>query len=307
MPAQYVKQHIVPKRYLDRFSFDNGNVPIIGTRLNGKGKPQFFTAKTSDVGYIKNYYDVTDKEDTKYWEHYFANQIDTLCGTELENIISTATLSRNNIVILKSKEKSVLAKLIMAQMMRVPNSIEHVKQIYAKSIDNVRTEAFATLPKPILDRYGDQIQKMSFSEQWQKEQFLNHSFSPENFDRYCKLMEERIWVLYVNAFSKEMPFVTSDNPVLVEAVGSNKMGLFHNGLANPATCIFFPISPSIAVASYACNGFVGIVAAELDGKKFILDDLKYIMDKNIKVIEQSFQHSFVPQTLYNELTNKING
>lgn len=302
MAAQYVKQHIVPKRYLDRFAFDGGKVPVIGTRLNRKNKPSFFTASTSDVGYIKNYYDVTDKDDPKYWEHFFAEQIDTICGTPLGNLISTVTLSSNEFV-LGHDEKEILAKLIMAQIMRVPDSMNYVKEIYARTINNTKKEALETLPKVLRDKYGKQIQNMSFSEQWQKEQFLNHSFSPENFERYCNLMEDRIWVVYVNVFSKNMPFVTSDNPVLVEGLGNNKKGLFQNGLANPATCIFFPISPSIAVASYARNGFVGIVADEFDGKKLLLDDLKFIIDKNIKIIEQSFQHSFVPETLYKELTN----
>lgn len=302
MAEQFVKQHIVPKRYLDRFAFDGRNGPVIGTRLIKNGTPYFFTASTSDVGYIKNFYDVTDKGDPKYWEHYFAEQIDTLCGTVMGNLIATVTLSGKDAIVLGNNEKGNLAKLIMAQIMRVPESIAQVKSIYVRTIDNVKKEAMSALPKVLLDKYGDKIQNMNFSEQWQKEQFLNHSFSPENFGRYCKLLENRIWVVYVNALSEDMPFVTSDNPVLVEGIGRNTIGLFHNGLADPATCILFPISPSIAIASYSKSGFIGIAAEELNGKKLIIDDLPYIMDKNIKIIDQSFRHAFVPQVLYNKLT-----
>lgn len=301
MENKYVKQHIVPKRYLDRFAFGGDKVPVIVTRLNGE-IPSFFMASTSDIGYIKNYYDVTDKDDSKYWEHFFAKQIDTLCGTPLGNVISTVTLSNNEFV-LGNDEIKIIAKIVMAQIMRVPDSIKHVKDVYERTIDDVKKEALESLPKVLRDKYGKQIQSMVFSEQWQKEQFLNHFFSPENFERYCKLMEERIWVVYINMLSKDMPFVTSDNPVLVEGLG-NKNGLFYNGLANSTTNIFFPISPSIAVASYSRNGFVGIAADELNGKKLLLDDIKYIIDKNIKIIEQSFHHSFVPQRLYRELVNK---
>jgi hypothetical protein len=88
MGKQYVNQHIVPKRYLDRFASHVDGKSIIGTRYYVKDKPKCFPASTSDVGYIKNFYDVTDKEDPKYWEHFFANEIDTLCGAEMENIIS---------------------------------------------------------------------------------------------------------------------------------------------------------------------------------------------------------------------------
>jgi len=93
MGKEYVNQHIVPKRYLDRFASQIGDKRIIGTRLYTRGKVKFFLESTDNVGFIKNYYDVSDKEDPKYWEHFFASEIDSLCGKELSNIISTITMS----------------------------------------------------------------------------------------------------------------------------------------------------------------------------------------------------------------------
>lgn len=93
MGKEYVNQHIVPKRYLDRFASQIGDKRIIGTRLYTRGKIKFFLESTDNVGFIKNYYDVSDKEDPKYWEHFFASEIDSLCGKELSNIISTITMS----------------------------------------------------------------------------------------------------------------------------------------------------------------------------------------------------------------------
>ena len=37
-----------------------------------------------------------DKNDPKYWEHYFAREIDTLCGQDMENIIAKSTLFQKN-------------------------------------------------------------------------------------------------------------------------------------------------------------------------------------------------------------------
>ena len=65
---------------------------------------------------------------------------------------------------------------------------------------------------------------------------------------YCDVLQAGVWVVYDNTLYNTTPFVTSDNPVLVEGVGKAATGLFSNGLANPATCIFYPISPSIAVS-----------------------------------------------------------
>ena len=303
MAKQFVNQHIVPKRYLDRFASKVDGKYIIGTRYYEKKQPKLFKASTADVGYIKNFYDVTDKDDTKYWEHYFAREIDSLCGREMDSLIATITLSRNDAIVLSEHYKQVLSKVIVTQMMRVPSSVAYIKEIYPRVEKAVKESVIAAIPEALMAKYKPKVQSIKLDEQWQKEQFFNHSFAPENFVRYCGLMQDRIWVVYVNTQRDNLPFATSDNPVLVEGVCKKEIGLFHNGLANPATCIFYPISPTIAVASYSKDGIMGVVAEELDGRKFLLGELKYIMNKNIKIMEQAHHHSFIPQPLFDAIAN----
>ena len=303
MAKQFVNQHIVPKRYLDRFASKVDGKYIIGTRYYEKKQPKLFRASTADVGYIKNFYDVTDRDDPKYWEHFFAREIDSLCGREMDNLISTITLSQYDVPVLSEHYKQVLSKVTVAQMMRVPSSVAYIQEIYPRIEKAVKDSVIAAIPDSLMAKYKPKIQNIKLDEQWQKEQFFNHSFAPENFDRYCSLMQDRIWVVYVNTQRDNMPFATSDNPVLVEGVGKKELGLFHNGLANPSTCIFYPISPTIAVASYSRAGIMSVVADELDGRKFFLGELKYIMDKNIKIMEQAHHHSFIPQPLFDAIAN----
>ena len=304
MAKEYTDQHIVPKRYLDRFGTKDGKRTMIGTRFTAKGKPRFFIEATDNVGYIKNYYDVTDKDDPKYWEHFFAKEIDILCGRDMENIIAKATLSKINAPVLLAHDKEVLSKIIIAQLMRIPENIDYVtEQIYPKVSRQVKEDVAATLPQFLIEKYGEQLKNMEISVQGQKELILNHAFAPENFERYCGLLQDGVWLVYVNTQRSYMPFLTSDNPVLVEGIGSKGTGLFRNGLANPATCIFYPLSPSIAVAIFSRDGILGWVADEYDGRKIMLDELKYIMDKNIMIMSQAYHHSFIPQPLYNTIVN----
>lgn len=298
MGEQFKNQHIVPKRYLDRFASKIDDKYIIGTRYYAKEQTRLFIESTDNIGYIKNYYDVTDKDDPKHWEHFFAREIDTLCGRDMQNIIATITLSGNNAIVLSEQNKRVLSQIITAQMMRVPSSVEYVKEIFPRIEKAVKNNVIEAIPKSLMAQYKPVIQNLCFDEQWQKEQFLNYSFSPEYFDRYCDLVLNRIWVVYENAQCNTMPFITSDNPVLIEGLGKKEIGLFHNGLTNPATCIFYPISPTIAIASYSKRGIMRGATDELDGKKLFLDDIKFIMDKNIKIMEQAYHHSFIPQPLY---------
>lgn len=304
MAKEYTDQHIVPKRYLDRFGTKDGKRTMIGTRFTAKGKPRFFIEATDNVGYIKNYYDVTDKDDPKYWEHFFAKEIDILCGRDMENIIAKATLSKINAPVLLAHDKEVLSKIIIAQLMRIPENIDYVtEQIYPKVSRQVKEDVAATLPQFLIEKNGEQLKNMEISVQGQKELILNHAFAPENFERYCGILQDGVWLVYVNTQRSYMPFLTSDNPVLVEGIGSKGTGLFRNGLANPATCIFYPLSPSIAVAIFSRDGILGWVADEYDGRKIMLDELKYIMDKNIMIMSQAYHHSFIPQPLYNTIVN----
>lgn len=117
------------------------------------------------------------------------------------------------------------------------------------------------------------------------------------------MLQDGIWVVYVNTRRDTMPFLTSDSPVLVEGIGKTETGLFRNGLANPATCIFYPLSPGIAVAIYSRQGILGAVADEYDGRKVLLDELKYIMSRNVNIMAQAHRHSFIPQPLYDAVKN----
>ena len=304
MAKDYTNQHIVPKRYLDRFGTKDGKRTIIGARIVDKGNVRFFTDSTVNVGYIKNYYDVTDKNDPKYWEHYFAREIDTLCGQDIENIIAKVTLSCPDTIVLSAHDKQVLSKLIIAQLMRIPESIDYVKTVlYPRVSAQVKEDLVSTLPPVFVEKHREQIMNTEFPEQYQKELMLNHSFEPANFDRYCKMLQDGIWVVYVNTRRDTMPFLTSDNPVLVEGIGKTETGLFRNGLANPATCIFYPLSPGIAVAIYSRQGILGAVADEYDGRKVLLDELKYIMSRNVNIMAQAHRHSFIPQPLYDAVKN----
>ena len=293
MAKDFTKQHIVPKRYLDRFGTKDGKQTIIGTRIVSKGNVRFFTESTENVGYIKNYYDVTDKNDPKYWEHYFAREIDTLCGQDMENIIAKATLFQKNATILSDQDKQVLSKVIVAQLMRIPESIDYVKNVlYPRVSAQVKEDLISAFPPDFVEKYREQIMNTEISEQGQKELMFNHTFEPANFGRYCEMLQAGVWVVYVNMHRDTMPFLTSDNPVLVEGVGSKNTGLFRNGLANPATCIFYPISPSIAVAIYSRRGIMGLVADEYDGRKVLLDELQYISSRNVQIAIHLFRNLF---------------
>ena len=272
MGNDYTDQHIVPKRYLDRFGVSDGKRTMIGTRIVKKDEVKFFMDSTTNVGYIKNYYDVTDKDDPKYWEHFFAREIDALCGHDMENIIAQITLSSEKAIALSGHDKEMLSKIIVAQLMRIPKSIDYVKKhIYPRVSAQAKEQALLTLPESILEKYRERLMRVELPEQYQKEVILNHTFAPENFERYCKILQDGLWLVYINTQQGHMPFLTS---------------------------------AEIAVTIYNKRGIMGVLYDEYDGRKLLLSETKFIIDKNTKIMEQAYHHCFIPQPLFDVIVSE---
>ncbi|MFX3991675.1 DUF4238 domain-containing protein, partial [Streptococcus suis] len=78
-----------------------------------KANNRQFNCAVKNVAFEKNYYDVTNKENTKYWEEHFATHIEPLYGNELKNIISSIMLSNSNENELNPSQKFSLAMMIV--------------------------------------------------------------------------------------------------------------------------------------------------------------------------------------------------
>lgn len=190
--------------------------------------------------------------------------------------------------------------------MRVPENFEYViSHLYPRVSAKVKEDIASWMTPSMREKYGDQLSSFEFSEQDQKELILNHCFSPAHFVRYCSILQDGIWVVYVNTHRNRMPFFTSDNPVLVEGVGKKRTGLFQNGFAKPSTCIFYPLSPSIAVQVFSRQGIVGLTDDKYDGKLIPLSEQKFILRKNILIMEQAYHHSFIPQPFFDEIASNL--
>ena len=300
MAKEYVKQHIVPKRYLERFTFKNEyGAPVVGVVLkNTKGiKP--FTRSIKDVGYEKNIYDVEDKNDPKYWEHFLDREFDILCGSKLQNIIARINLTGSNYK-LNSDEIDTLTKLMLSQAFRVPESINYIEQIYKEELAPFTDWYISKFPKNQKQEIKKVLSGINYSNQWKKQVYLNAVFDKKGFEEKCDIIRNRVWIIYYNNISDKIPFCTSDNPVLIESLKNENTGLFNNGLASPTTLLYFPITPKIAVVNYPKEMFFGI-ETEFTGRLYFLNEEKYIITKNEKIVGNAFKHAFIPQPTFNEL------
>lgn len=320
MGEDYKDNHIVPKRYLDRFAEKGRKQNLIGTRVFEDDKAKFFLQSTENVGYITDFYDVTDKGDVKYWEKYFANNQDALCGQPLSGFISVINLSKHMSVVLSETYKDMLSRIIVSQLFRVPNSLEFIKRIHDRTRSEIKKELLPMFSEDRKEQFLEAFERVKLSPQQQKELFFNRSFDPKRFDMYCRILKKRLWSVLYNTRSNLMPFVTSDNPVLVENLFTGSQNFFDTGLLNSGTIFFYPITKEIAITNFSLDGLhyilslratsefgeeyywpPSVTADMLADKLFFIEDDKYVMYKNQLVLNQAYKHGFLPQPLYDEI------
>lgn len=301
MAEEYRKQHIVPRSYLYRFAVRKGDTHIIGVRLKPTGKQdiKLFSNSVYNVGYIENYYDTLAKEDKKFWEHYLDENFDRLCGTPLSNIVSQITLASTGKKVLTDADKMLLAKIIMSQMIRVPAYLDKQMDVSKDFLSSCANELVELLPVGKQEKTR-LINAVEFNEDSRKNVILEGVFDKERFNKFCKVLVSRTWIIYYNTISNVMPFVTSDNPVLVKSLNFQKTGLGTNGIGTDNTVVFYPITPTIMIGIYSPNLLLGSIQ-KYDSQREAIDDIKFIGNINIEIIENCYKHAFLPEPLYKEL------
>ena len=298
MAEQFKKQHIVPQAYLNRFAQKRNSAYVIGTRLNeSKSRSvSFFTSPVANVAYKENYYDTTKQQDPKHWEHFLGNTVDTLCGKPLENVISKLTLSTCDDC-LTPDDIHILARIVFSQIIRVPDFLNHEMR-YAEEL----VESYL----PDLSRQFNLTpeQRSAIEDWWTtddalKNVVLTSAFDEARFNRNCNALERKIWIVFYNSIRNELPFITSDNPVLLYDTNRQPVMLTELGLESNKLVIMFPLTPSLLVGIYPTSMYMGKLK-EFDRKRVVLSekDAKFIMDLTTEQIARSHVHSFLPEPLF---------
>lgn len=301
MSKDYVRQHIVPQSYLRRFTnkCDKSKKSRIGVRYDINGKIKLVNKLISDVACIKNYYDVTKREDPKYWEKYFSREIESLYGRKLGNIISKLILSAEDEEILNSDEISILSKLICFQFLRVPMFLDrHINNAIDKG----------KLLKEIIEcTYGNKLPKEQIdvlkNMKLDDDFFKNISFefisNEERLEFYSNILIKKKWLYLINYTN--VPFVTSDNPVILYNYIKNDYGYENNGIARNDSIIFFPISSNILVE--ILPALFDDLDDDINNKRVFLNecDMKFICDINKLQINHSNREVYMNLDYYNKI------
>lgn len=304
MGEAYRNQHIVPQAYLNRFGIKRKDHYKIGTRLNPTAtqKPKLFMQSVEDVGYIVKYYDVCKREDPKYWEHYLDKNFDALCGQPLENIIAKITLSPPGTKVLTDDDKEVLSRIIISQAFRVPAFLDDNVERSDELLKSHKEKILQSLPA-VFEPQRELIEQISFDTDERKDMILSGVFSEERFQRFCDVLHKKAWFVFYNGIRNVMPFITSDNPVVIADTKGGAGKVTNIGLESERAVILYPLTPSILIGIYS-NGFLLGRAHEFENIRTTIDEMKFITNVNYLIMRQSHIHSFIPEPLFSEV-NKL--
>lgn len=295
---EFEKQHIVSQAYLKRFATQNpkNKKYIIGVRDKSL---RFFTQSIDNVGFLKNYYDTCFHDDSKYWEHFFANEIEPLYGRKLNSIIVKATMSQSQAFVLDEQDKEALTTMMCFQMLRNPGYIDKAIHIMPKFINEYKEKIIKCNPE-LTSEQVRLIKKIDFSKEKRKEEVLNIITNSDRYKRFAMVLSNKTWFVFFNSISHIMPFITSDKPLVFCKLLPDKK--FEFGLGRNDVLIYYPISPSLMIAVYPSP----LLSANIKEKSGVVEkltrkDLNFITAINCLQISECYSQAFLPMELYNKI------
>jgi hypothetical protein len=240
-----IKQHVVPKSYLKRFGKKNLNNKGYNLAVKQLKSNKIFIDSVDNVAFRKNFYDVSDKKDSKHWEKFFSSEIEPLYGPEMTNIIASLTLANKKNDILTDFQFLLLSKMISFQILRVPGFLERRfknGEIMFDETINETSQWFQLPPEIIKSKLGDIV--------YNKDNFIRNMTIPlivdkDRLDKLSDVLAEKIWLIYFN--NSSVPFITSDSPVVMHNIIRNSVSYADNGIGRDDTFIYYPISSKILI------------------------------------------------------------
>lgn len=287
-----IKQHVVPKSYLKRFGKKNlnnkgYNIAVKQFKLN-----KIFIDSVDNVAFRKNFYDVSDKVNPKYWENYFSREIEPLYGPEMAGIIASLTLSNKKNDILTASQILSLSKMISFQILRVPGFLElrfkHGEIMFDETI-NETSQRFELHPETIKSILDDFVNN--------KNDFIRDMTIPliaekGRLDKLSEVLADKIWLIYFN--NSSVPFITSDSPVVMYNFISNSVSYADNGVGRDDTFIYYPLSSKILIKIVPRNFWGGNMKSLNNTLRFLSNaDISFINLVNYFQVRHAENQIFV--------------
>ncbi len=293
------KHHFVPQAYLKFFSEENtkGEYYIqVFDKISGT----VFTANIGDIAEKKNFNKVekerfvftTPNEDPLYYEYKYSEIFESRIPQIIRNITSTCTLCKSTVPVLTDNIKKDLAMMIIVQLLRTPQSRRYSydigRPISDRVIMNIREQIGSLHNNIRKNEFLSVLDDFEYNEKFINSYHLQFSTDIDRLEKYAQiLIENRSWVIYENDLYKFIPFVTSDNPVVMLNMKTGDLGFGVNGLDNHMTVINMSLTPKYMVSMYHKRNLFGHYSQSYENMCIPVDDKKFVINQTLLQIEQA--------------------
>lgn len=250
-----IKNHFLPKSYLQLFESKNGTILFYDKKTNEVHK-----ATKNSIGFEKNIYNTKDKLGEKSYETFYKEFVDDTYSKIIKEIIARANLKITERPLASPILKNNIAKIIITQISRVPDMIYLMKDSYTETLENIDNQLSTSEE---LKKYSDIIQKYN-DDAYYKDIVLGIMTDETRIYKFCNEILSKTWILFHNKSS--IKFLTSDNPIVRYNYTTKNL---RNGIARHDVLIGFPLTPEYYLVILPNSYLLGGIQLEAD-KCFII-------------------------------------
>ena len=278
------KEHIVPQVHLRNFSYKNKQTEKVYVLDKNKEEP--YPSSIDDVACKRDFYEVDDKE-TNYWEKWYG-KIEQNIPMIYNSIIINSKFAVNNGKVISNYLKKELSLIIITQLLRTEVSKEHFTKMGLDITRNMIDILKNGLQGLLSDEHNAILNKYRENKDFVYSIALEHWNSQKFIRKAQNILMNKVWIIHKNLNYEKVPFVSSDNPVILYNFYTKKLGFEYNGLIKEGTIIYYPINKELLVAIYP--NFKGLIKYS-DTIDF-LNDNKFVMNFNKSNYEQCKRQVF---------------
>ncbi len=298
------KHHYVPQGYLKFFSKENEKGDFITCVFDKKTRKEFET----NIAYIaeKKYYNTVNDDrfivptpdgDPLYYEYKYIELIEGRIPQIINNVISACTLCRRDEQILSKKVKYDLATLIVVQLLRTPKTRQYMHElgepIYRSITASIREQIESLQDMDKKKQFLNVLDAFNYTEAFSKSVHLQWTTDSDTLNKFIQvLVQNRSWVIYENVISNLIPFITSDNPILMYNLESKKSGLEVNALDNKMTVITMALTPKFMISLYHKGCVYGHYSQEFENKCVPIKETEFILNQTWLQLEQCSRQTY---------------
>lgn len=241
------KQHHVPQTYLKNFASGKKGDSLYTL---SKQQRKVYPDRVPDAAAERHFYTLNNYEDKYFWDNLYTKNIEPEFGKTLQEIKKACdnVLVQSDTTVISEELKHDLVFHLIFQLLRGKQTRKYIKDLYEKTLPNAFARAeehFKSINKEVLEKSFEKFRK---DDEYFKELSMDSIFSEKVIFSFANILKNYIFVIYRN--ESEIPFITSDNPVMI--VDSNTLNSrpFSNGLLVPSTVVLFPISSKLLLCAY---------------------------------------------------------